>query len=92
VSCLTFNWNDTTIASGALDGNILLHNVVTGQASAVLRQQKTQVQKDLSEISRAKGGGWNQEEGQDISILLLGEGHYLSLHSQFPPPFPPANF
>ncbi|XP_031562509.1 protein NEDD1-like [Actinia tenebrosa] len=47
VSCLTFNHNDTTIASGALDGNILLHNVVTGQASSPLRQPNTQAIRGL---------------------------------------------
>ena len=44
VSCLTFNWNDTSIASGSVNGDILLHNVISGQASDPLRLVKTQVQ------------------------------------------------
>ena len=43
MSCLTFNWNDTAIASGSVNGDILLHNVMTGQASDPLRLSKTQV-------------------------------------------------
>ena len=43
MSCLTFNWNDTAIASGSVNGDILLHNVMTGQASDALRLSKTQV-------------------------------------------------
>ncbi|XP_048585138.1 protein NEDD1 [Nematostella vectensis] len=47
VSCLQFNWNDTSIASGSVDGNILLHNVVTAQVSQPLRQPKTQAIRGL---------------------------------------------
>ena len=43
VSCVTFNWNDTSIASGSVNGDILLHNVISGQASDPLRLTKTQV-------------------------------------------------
>ena len=43
MSCVTFNWNDTSIASGSVNGDILLHNVMTGQASDPLRLAKTQV-------------------------------------------------
>lgn len=43
VSCVTFNWNDTSIASGSVNGDILLHNVISGQASDPLRLVKTQV-------------------------------------------------
>ncbi|XP_020615589.1 protein NEDD1-like [Orbicella faveolata] len=47
VSCLTFNWNDTAIASGSVNGDILLHNVMTGQASDPLRLSKTQAVRDI---------------------------------------------
>lgn len=43
MSCVAFNWNDTSIASGSVNGDILLHNVMTGQASDPLRLAKTQV-------------------------------------------------
>lgn len=47
VSCLTFNWNDTSIASGSVNGDILLHNVISGQASDPLRLVKTQAVRDI---------------------------------------------
>ncbi|XP_065067084.1 protein NEDD1-like [Rhopilema esculentum] len=42
ILCTTFNYNDTTIASGCADGDVLLHNVVSGSASGPLRRPKTQ--------------------------------------------------
>ncbi|KAK2571437.1 Protein NEDD1 [Acropora cervicornis] len=47
VSCVTFNWNDTSIASGSVNGDILLHNVISGQASDPLRLAKTQAVRDI---------------------------------------------
>lgn len=47
VSCVTFNWNDTSIASGSVNGDILLHNVISGQASDPLRLVKTQAVRDI---------------------------------------------
>lgn len=47
VSCVAFNWNDTSIASGSVNGDILLHNVMTGQASDPLRLAKTQAVRDI---------------------------------------------
>ncbi|XP_022080950.1 protein NEDD1-like [Acanthaster planci] len=40
VTCTTFNWNDTYVASGSASGEILLHNVVSGQASSPLLAPK----------------------------------------------------
>lgn len=42
INCVTFNWNDTSIASGTTTGDVLLHSVSTTQTSAPLRLQKTQ--------------------------------------------------
>ncbi|XP_038067720.1 protein NEDD1-like isoform X2 [Patiria miniata] len=42
VTYTTFNWNDTYIASGSASGEILLHNVVSGQASSPLLAPKAQ--------------------------------------------------
>ena len=57
VSCVTFNWNDTSIASGSVNGDILLHNVISGQASDPLRLAKTQVQLNNDNDTLEKGGG-----------------------------------
>ncbi|XP_033647382.1 protein NEDD1-like [Asterias rubens] len=47
VTCAIFNWNDTYIASGSASGEILLHNVVSGQASSPLIAPKTQSVRSL---------------------------------------------
>ncbi|XP_013386003.1 protein NEDD1 [Lingula anatina] len=47
VSCLSFNWNDTYMASGSESGQIVLHNAVTGQASSPLVTPKTQAIRKL---------------------------------------------
>jgi hypothetical protein len=43
VNCVTFNWNDTNIASGTTNGDILVHNVSTTLTSTPLRLPQTQV-------------------------------------------------
>ena len=43
VNSVTFNWNDTNIASGTSEGDIYIHSVSTTQTSAPLRLPKTQV-------------------------------------------------
>ncbi|XP_013787483.2 protein NEDD1-like, partial [Limulus polyphemus] len=42
VTCLHFNWNDSYVASGSLTGDIILHNVTTGQSIELRRSSKTQ--------------------------------------------------
>lgn len=42
VNCVTFNWNDTNIASGTTNGDILVHNVSTTLTSTPLRLPQTQ--------------------------------------------------
>lgn len=36
ISCIIFNWNDTHIASGSSSGEVLIHNVVSGQCGSPL--------------------------------------------------------
>ena len=43
VTCVTYNYNDSYVASGAENGDILLNNVTTGQGCAPLRAPKVQV-------------------------------------------------
>ncbi|XP_072025413.1 protein NEDD1-like [Amphiura filiformis] len=47
VTCVTLNWNDTYMASGASNGDIILHNVVSGQASSALLTPKVQTIREL---------------------------------------------
>ncbi len=43
VNCVTFNWNDTNIASGTTNGDIFVHSVSTTLTSTSLRLPETQV-------------------------------------------------
>ncbi|KAL5013981.1 hypothetical protein ScPMuIL_008251 [Solemya velum] len=47
VTCACFNWNDTYIASGSDTGEVILHNVITGQASSPLIGPKVQAIRQL---------------------------------------------
>ncbi|XP_076314954.1 protein NEDD1-like [Tachypleus tridentatus] len=42
VTCIHFNWNDSCVASGSLGGDILLHNITTGQSIKLPRAPKSQ--------------------------------------------------
>ncbi|XP_033120347.1 protein NEDD1-like [Anneissia japonica] len=42
INCVRFNWNDTYLASGSANGEIYLHNVVSGIASKPLVSPGTQ--------------------------------------------------
>ena len=43
MTSLSFNWNDTYIASGAANGDIILYNVVTAHGSQPMTTPDTQV-------------------------------------------------
>ena len=43
ILCATFNHNDTTIASGSANGDVFLHNVVSGAYTGPLKLPQTQV-------------------------------------------------
>uniref|UniRef100_UPI00358EDB68 protein NEDD1-like n=1 Tax=Myxine glutinosa TaxID=7769 RepID=UPI00358EDB68 len=43
VTCVSYNENDSYVASGSLRGEILLHNIITNQSSAPLSYPKCQV-------------------------------------------------
>ncbi|PIK33196.1 hypothetical protein BSL78_29991 [Apostichopus japonicus] len=47
VCCITFNWNDTHIASGSSSGEILIHNVVSGQSGTLLMTPAGQAIRDI---------------------------------------------
>ncbi|PIK60084.1 hypothetical protein BSL78_02989 [Apostichopus japonicus] len=47
VCCITFNWNDTHIASGSSSGEILIHNVVSGQSGTPLMTPAGQAIRDI---------------------------------------------
>ncbi|ESO84367.1 hypothetical protein LOTGIDRAFT_236321 [Lottia gigantea] len=47
VTSVAFNWNDAYIASGSKSGEIILHNLITGQSGAPLKAPKVQAIKQL---------------------------------------------
>ncbi|KAK3585866.1 hypothetical protein CHS0354_038398 [Potamilus streckersoni] len=47
VTCAQFNWNSTVIASGSETGEIILHNVVTGQGTSPLIASRIQAVRQL---------------------------------------------
>ncbi|XP_054750791.2 protein NEDD1-like isoform X1 [Lytechinus pictus] len=47
VSCVIFNWNDSYIASGSASGEILLHNVVSGQPGSPMLVSNGQTIRDV---------------------------------------------
>uniref|UniRef100_A0A8C4QKT8 NEDD1 gamma-tubulin ring complex targeting factor n=1 Tax=Eptatretus burgeri TaxID=7764 RepID=A0A8C4QKT8_EPTBU len=53
VTCVSYNENDSYVASGSLRGEILLHNTITNQSSAPLSYPKCQAVRDL-QYSRFK--------------------------------------
>ncbi|XP_050413244.1 protein NEDD1 [Patella vulgata] len=47
ITSLAFNWNDAYIASGSRSGDIILHNLLTGQSGSPLRAPKVQTIKQI---------------------------------------------
>ncbi|XP_030828961.1 protein NEDD1-like [Strongylocentrotus purpuratus] len=47
VSCVLFNWNDSYLASGSASGEILLHNVVSGQPGSPMVASNGQTIRDV---------------------------------------------
>ncbi|XP_041457749.1 protein NEDD1-like [Lytechinus variegatus] len=47
VSCVIFNWNDSYLASGSASGEILLHNVVSGQPGSPMLVSNGQTVRDV---------------------------------------------
>ncbi|KAL3852617.1 hypothetical protein ACJMK2_016236 [Sinanodonta woodiana] len=54
VTCAQFNWNSTVIASGSETGEIILHNVVTGQGTSPLVTSRVQAIRQLQYCKQKK--------------------------------------
>ena len=59
ITSLQFNWNDTVIASGADNGDIVVYNVVTAMGSSPLRAPKTQVYTELFNFASKNDSTYN---------------------------------
>ncbi len=51
ILCATFNFKDTVIASGGMNGDVFLHSVVSGPVAGPLRMEQTQVNLNFYQIT-----------------------------------------